>query len=144
MTNDNRKMIISHQAIEDAIDSSYYQQQMEQHREMILAQDQNIRRLKAELADMTAQRDTWQTMAIELEQQPERLKTVELAPEQWVMLEVLEMGWKHAQFVNTPIRITIFRALWDYGYISQSTWHITNAGRAALAAHKACNESEAE
>ena len=116
MTNDNRKQILAHQAIEDANDSSYHQQQMEQHREMILAQDQNIRRLKAELADMTAQRDTWQTMAIELEQQPERLKTVELTSEQEriVILDVL------------PI------------------WHITTAGRAALAAYKARNGSEGE
>ena len=76
---DNRKQLLAHQAIDDANDSSYHQQQMEQHREMILAQEQNIRRLKAELVDMTMQRDAWFKMAstYALEQAPE-LETVEL------------------------------------------------------------------
>ena len=86
MTNDNRTQILAHQTIDDANDSSYHQQQMEQHREMILAQEQNIRRLKAELADVTAQRDAWKTTACALEQQPERLKTVELTEAEANML----------------------------------------------------------
>ena len=86
MTNDNRTQILAHQTIEDANNSSYQRQQIEQHREMILAQEQNIRRLKAELADVTAQRDAWKTTAIALEQQPERLKTVELTEAEANML----------------------------------------------------------
>ena len=81
MTNDNRKMIVAHQLIDDASNNAYYQQQMGQHREMILAQEKNIRMLNAELADITAQRDAWRKTACASAIAPERLKTVEPPPE---------------------------------------------------------------
>ena len=153
MTNDNRTQILAHQTIEDANNSSYQRQQIEQHREMILAQEQNIRRLKAEIADMTMQRDAWFKMAstYALEQAPERLKTVELTAEQAAVLVYLDKHShstfasieKYTDVINLDSILDRFNVL---GYVITG-WHsagITDKGRAALAAHKARNESEGE
>ncbi|KKL71950.1 hypothetical protein LCGC14_2089780 [marine sediment metagenome] len=154
MSNDNRNIILSHQAIDDANDSSYRQQQMEQHRMMIGLLDANVKRLKTELADMTAQRDAWRTTAIALEQKPGRLKTVASTAEQKriVILDVLRVSggyvtgsdWDAShRNILTHLKNELHYVDIDYEQ-TPSIWHITPAGRAALAAHNARNESEAD
>lgn len=81
MMNDNRKQILAHQAIDDASNSVYYQQQLEQHRTMIGLLQAKVNRLETELADVTAQRDAWRKTACASAIAPERLKTVELTAE---------------------------------------------------------------
>ena len=74
MTNDdNRKQILAHQEVNDMQqhnDTIYLRATIEQKNDYITA-------LEAELTELKAQRDAWKTMAIALEQQPGRLKTVE-------------------------------------------------------------------
>ncbi len=161
MTNDNRKIIISQQIIDDANDSSYHQQQMEQHRTMIVLLQAKVKKLEATIDEwmavaiaMTAERDAWQTMAQELEQKPGRLTAVGLTAEQEriVILDVLRVsgGYVTGSDWDASHRNILMNLKNDLHYVdidygqTPSIWHITTAGRAALAAHKACNESETD
>lgn len=70
MGNDNRKQIINSWSI----DSAFGQHELSQARLLIGLQQGKIERLEAEVAGLKLQRDTWQTVAIALENDEGRLK----------------------------------------------------------------------
>jgi len=165
MSSDNRNIILAQQSIDDAANSAYHQQQMEQHRILINLQEQRIRMLEAaneklreELTGMTAQRDAWKTTACALEQTPERLKTVEtsddgleLTLEEAWLLEFLTGGQMSADGEYYRRYPEAIRYLQHRGFAERRAVNpqrevisITDKGRAALAVHRASHESEGE
>ena len=147
MNNDNRTQILDLWPLY----STYSEHDIENMRRLIGLQEEKNQHLEAEIADMTAQRDAWKTTAIALEQKPGRLKTVELTAEQAAVLVYLDKHShstfasieKYTDVINLDSILDRFNVL---GYVITG-WHsagITDKGRAALAAHKARNESESE
>ena len=149
MNNDNRTQILDLWPLY----STYSEHDIENMRRLIGLQEEKNQHLEAEIADMTAQRDAWFKMAstYALEQAPERLKTVELTAEQAAVLVYLDKHShstfasieKYTDVINLDSILDRFNVL---GYVITG-WHsagITDKGRAALAAHKARNESEGE
>lgn len=112
---DNRTQILARQVVNEG----HTMTTLCRLHEIIEQKNTYITTLEVELADMTAQRDAWQTMAIELEQLPERLKAAEAMPE--------------VELTDT-----------EADMLSSGRWRITPAALVALAAYKVRNESEGE
>lgn len=149
MSNDNRSTILAQQSIDSA-------QARSDMCRMIGLLEAKVERLEvaneelnAELASMTAQRDAWKVTAMALEQTPERLETVELTVEQAVVLELLATNRFFVAGAYTERNAKCISVLLASQYIHCAgqlppLWHITPAGRAALAAYRASCESETD